>query len=107
MRVRTVGLPVVAQPERQLMAAVLLDAIETLRKRCRAADARSQKLLVEVVAWFEDADLSWPFSFARICAALDLDAARVRDRLRVLYDGLPGKDPTARSRNSCRTIPSR
>lgn len=75
----------VVQPERQLMAAVLVDAVATWRRYCRGRDGRARKRLAEVVAWLEDPGTSWPFSFARICAELELDAARIRARLR----GLP------------------
>jgi len=64
------------------MAAVLMDAVEALRRYQRAADSRSRRRLAEVVAWFEETDLSWPFSFTSICTVLDLDAAKIRQTLR-------------------------
>ncbi len=72
----------VVQPERQLMAAVLVDAVATWRRNCRPRDARARQRLAEVVGWLQDADASWPFSFLRICAELDLSAARIRGMLR-------------------------
>ena len=64
------------------MAAVLVDAVATWRRYHKARDARSRARLAEVVAWLEDPAAAWPFSFERICAELELDAARIRERLR-------------------------
>ena len=74
--------PQVVQPERQLMAAVLVDAVATWRRNCRPRDPLAKRRLAEVVGWLHDADASWPFSFLRICAELDLDAPRIRRMLR-------------------------
>ena len=70
------------QPERQLMVAVLIDAVATWR-RCRSArTGRAREQLAEVVAWLDDPNTSWPFSFLRICGELDLDAVHIREMLR-------------------------
>src|SRR6185369_2692523 len=74
--------PRAVQPERQLMAAVLVDAVATWRRYRRGCDRRARARLAEVVAWLEDRDSSWPFSFVRICAELELDAERIRGMLR-------------------------
>ena len=74
--------PYVFQPERQLMAAVLVDAVATWRRYRRGQDARARQRLAEVVAWVDDPGTTWPFSFVRICAELDLDPARIRKMLR-------------------------
>ena len=74
--------PRVVQPERQLMAAVLVDAVATWRRYRRARDGQERARLDEVVAWLEDPSASWPFSFVRICAELELDPVRIRARLR-------------------------
>lgn len=74
--------PRVMQPERQLMAAVLVDAVATLRRYRVARDGPARKRLNEVVAWLDDPGTTWPFSFVRICAELELDAARIRAMLR-------------------------
>ena len=74
--------PQVTQPERQLMAAVLVDAVATWRRNCHPRDPRAKQRLAEVVRWLDDPDAASPFSFLRICAELELDAARVRRMLR-------------------------
>jgi len=58
--------------ELRLMAAVLEDAINILRKRPRSRAGR------EAREWLASRDASWPFAFERICDALDLDADSVR-----------------------------
>jgi hypothetical protein len=58
--------------ELRLMAAVLEDAINIIRKRPRSRAGR------EAREWLASRDASWPFAYERICEALDLDADRVR-----------------------------
>jgi len=58
--------------ELRLMAAVLEDAVNILRKRPRSRAGR------EAREWLQSKDASWPFAFERICDALDLDADGVR-----------------------------
>ncbi len=61
--------------ELRLMAAVLEDAINILRKQPRSRAGR------EAREWLTSSDASWPFAFERICDALDLDADSVRRRV--------------------------
>jgi hypothetical protein len=70
--------------ELRLMAAVLEDAINALRKRPRSRAGR------EARAWVGSRDASWPFAFERICDALDLDVESVR---RVMANGHPVRVP--------------
>jgi hypothetical protein len=58
--------------ELRLMAAVLEDAINVLRKRPRSRAGR------EAREWLGSNEAHWPFAFERICEALDLDADSVR-----------------------------
>ena len=58
--------------ELRLMAAVLEDAVNILRKRPRSRAGR------EAREWLKSTDASWPFAYERICDALDLDADSVR-----------------------------
>jgi hypothetical protein len=58
--------------EIRLMAAVLEDAIHTLRKRPRSRAGR------EAREWLASHDATWPFAYERICEALGLDANRIR-----------------------------
>jgi hypothetical protein len=64
------------------MAAVLVDAVATWRRYRRAREGPARARFDEVVGWLEDSSTSWPYSFVRICAELELDPARIRARLR-------------------------
>jgi hypothetical protein len=57
------------------MAAVLEEAIHVLRKRPRSRAGR------EAREWMHSTDRTWPFSYERICEALDLDANQVRAKV--------------------------
>jgi hypothetical protein len=59
--------------ERRLMAAILEDAIDCFQKYLWAKDNRSRTLRQEAENWFLADDESWPFSFANVCQALDLE----------------------------------
>ena len=61
--------------ELRLMAAVLEDAINIVRKRPRSRAGR------EAREWLASRDASWPFAFERICDALDLDSDSVRRQI--------------------------
>jgi hypothetical protein len=68
-------------PERELMVAVLQEAIADVQ-RYRFAKAREQqKLFSQACEWMSSDDMSWPFSFASLCATLGISAEGIRDRL--------------------------
>lgn len=70
-----------ALPERRLMAAVLAQALEDHRRAARDTRPAAQRLLRRTRAWFRADEPGWPYSFARICETLDLDADAIRARL--------------------------
>jgi hypothetical protein len=59
------------------MAAVLEDAVNILRKRPRSRAGR------EAREWLASRDMGWPFSYERICEALELDADGIRREMAV------------------------
>jgi hypothetical protein len=59
------------EPERRLLVAMLLDAIEDLQSQ---RDGRR----AEVLAWVAATDVCWPLSFVTVCGALDLDPVTLR-----------------------------
>jgi len=61
--------------ELRLMAAVLEDALNVLRKCPRSRAGR------EAREWVKSRDASWPFAFERICEAFEIDANHVRQQL--------------------------
>jgi hypothetical protein len=80
-------------PERRLMVAVLELAVHDYTKFVAARDRRGQALFTEVEAWIESRDSDWPFAFASICDALDLDAEYVRRGLRAWKKRVTGPMP--------------
>src|SRR2546427_27742 len=80
----------IESPEKRLMAAVLMQALDDLRLtrvarlggQRRWNGQRSKSRLADVEDWFADHDRRWLFSFESICAGLGLDADAIRDALR-------------------------
>jgi hypothetical protein len=70
------------QGEKQLMLAVLAQAVGTFERHARATSSRGQRLFREVEEWIESRDASWIYSFESICHALGLDADNLRAALR-------------------------
>jgi len=68
-------------PERRLMAAVLREALDCLDKYRASTDPNGRRTFAEARQWLLADEPEWPFSFAGICAVLDLDSATVRARL--------------------------
>jgi hypothetical protein len=64
-------------PEQDLFLAVLKDALLSYRKNLR----RSNKAFLAERAWFLDSETDRLFSFESVCAALGLNAARIRQRI--------------------------
>jgi len=99
----------VTSPEKRLLMAVLLDAIEEFKAMAQAPaeglpvtsstkgskDVRRRK----VVAWFAARDPGSPFSFENLCEHLDLNPDCIRSRLRILAE-----QPSLRTRRATRTI---
>ncbi len=76
-------------PEQRLMIAVLQDAIDCVAKHRHASDCRGRRLFAETAHWILAEEADWPFSFASICAVLDIDVDAVRGALR-LTEGSSG-----------------
>jgi hypothetical protein len=84
-------------PEKRLMLAVLEDAIASFQRafiQPRAMMEEGEDFDVE--AWLESDDMSWPFSFASICQALDMEPAYLRTgladwRTRAQREGMKGQ----------------
>ncbi len=72
--------PVGAESERALMRAVLVDAIRCLAGEVSPLTERV-RLASQARTWVRSQDEEWPFSFENVCAALDLQTARLRTLL--------------------------
>ena len=80
--------------ERQLLLAVLLDAVQLYRRGRHATNRDARRLFEETRAWFASTERTTLFSFEVVCEALDLDPDYVRRMLsprsaRRRRDGLP------------------
>ncbi len=64
--------------ERDLMFAILADAIDCYWKYTGARDGRGIKLFQEARRWIFDDDEAATFSFVNVCDALDFDPAYIR-----------------------------
>jgi hypothetical protein len=65
------------QPERDLMLAVLKDALLNFRKHLR----NRNKSFRDDRAWFFQSDRDGLFSFESVCAVLDLNSQKIRSHL--------------------------
>jgi hypothetical protein len=63
------------------MLGILRDAVDLYLKALTPGNRVAAKRLREVVAWFASSDRTWPFSFERICEALNFDPEYIRGGL--------------------------
>jgi hypothetical protein len=66
-----------SQPEKELMLAVLKDAIMIYKKRIYSGNA----LFKEAETWLFDRERDWLFSFETVCAVLKLSPEKIRQNL--------------------------
>jgi hypothetical protein len=69
------------QPEKNLMFAVLLDAVECFQKYVLLRDEYSKRLFRETEIWIFENNRVWLFSFINICEALAIDPQYLRKGL--------------------------
>lgn len=69
------------QAEKQLMFAVLLDAVECFQNYAPGARRKADRLFTYTEEWIFENDHKWPFSFINICEALEIDPQYVRKGL--------------------------
>ncbi len=67
-----------AANERQLMLAILRDAVECHQRYARSRDYRTREIFQEADEWIFSRERDWPFSFENICDALGVDPEYVR-----------------------------
>jgi hypothetical protein len=66
------------EPEKMLMCAVLEDAITCYQRFSRVSTRRGRAAFKEAENWLMREKGEWPFSFERICEALDLNPDYIR-----------------------------
>ena len=69
------------EPERELMLAVLEDAIVCFQKYAFARDGKGRRLFLDAQRWIVEKDCNWPFSFENICIQLGMDSSYIRGGL--------------------------
>lgn len=69
------------EPERRLLAALLLDAVECFQKNLFARERKKRQLFLEAEQWIASTDRSWPFSFENACEQLELNPEYIRKGL--------------------------
>lgn len=75
------GLSRQLEGEKKLMLAVLKDAVECLEKYRRARSSISKELYQNALAWVEDNNTDWLFSFTNVCDLLGFDPDYLRESL--------------------------
>ena len=66
------------EPEKELMLAILADAIECILKYCDQPIPLRAKLFHDAREWLFDHDEKDPFSFLSVCETLNLDPSYLR-----------------------------
>jgi hypothetical protein len=66
------------EPEKELMLAILADAIECILKYCDQPIPLRAKLFQDAREWLFDHDEKDPFSFLSVCETLNLDPSYLR-----------------------------
>ncbi len=74
-------LPAQFTGKRQLLEALLLDAIRTFHLFVHARKPGERQRFEEVEAWLASADTEYVFSFVNVCTLLGLNAEAVRTQL--------------------------
>jgi hypothetical protein len=70
------------EPEKDLLIAILEDAIHTYRKYGRARDSEGKKQFRETEEWIMGGGNGWIFSFNNVCELLGLNPDYIRRGLR-------------------------
>ena len=75
------GLPRHLEGERNLMLAILKDAVECLEKYRRASTRTRRELYQNALEWVEDESTGWLLSFTNICDLFGYDPNYLREFL--------------------------
>lgn len=67
------------QGPKELMLAVLMDALRCLRGSHRSQGDARHRSLVEAEMWIADRDAQGPFAFETVCESLGLNPERLRE----------------------------
>jgi hypothetical protein len=70
------------QPERALLATLLLDAVDCFLEHYGATTPHHRRLFEDAEQWIFGTDRAAPFAFEDVCDFLSLDVEHLRDALR-------------------------
>jgi hypothetical protein len=82
----------VLEPEKDLMLAILEDAVRCFQDNVLAQERRKKALFDEAEEWILETDRDWIFSFESVCETLGLDPRAVRQALLRLKRKTSGRD---------------
>jgi hypothetical protein len=68
-------------PERELMVAILEEALADYQRCCSARDKKGMKQFADAKAWILESDSEWIFSFINCCEALGIEPGYLRHGL--------------------------
>jgi hypothetical protein len=68
-------------PERELMAAVLEEALADYQRCWKARDKKGMERFADAQAWILESNSEWIFSFINCCEALGIEPDYLRQRL--------------------------
>jgi hypothetical protein len=66
------------EPERRLMAAVLDEALTTVRRGLTSRVPAVRREGLEAEQWIRSRDVDWTFAFENVCNVLEIDPERIR-----------------------------
>lgn len=75
--------------EQRLMLAVLVDAINAIRRWRGVGGGRRRQAFAEATHWINTQGIGCPFSFDGVCEALGIDSKNLRCRLTGLIERRP------------------
>jgi hypothetical protein len=70
-----------SSPERELMLAMVSQAVADIQKHRYARRREGQRLYMEAYNWMSSTDTTWSFSFENLCRTLGLAPEALRDEL--------------------------
>jgi hypothetical protein len=86
------------QPEKSLMLAVLLDAVEYFQEYVHLRDEHAKRRFRETEDWIFQNDYKWLLSFRNMCEALEIDPHYLRKGL-VRWEQNAMQSSSTRERN--------
>ncbi|HEU4341607.1 MAG TPA: hypothetical protein VFU31_08560 [Candidatus Binatia bacterium] len=90
------------EPEKNLLLAILEDAIHNYRKYSLAHDRVGRERFAEAEHWIMHAEDDWIFSFVNVCELLGLDPEHLRRGLRDWRAKMMEQEKSSRSSGSTR-----